>query len=467
MPDRPTEHESLAGAARRPYWTDPEVRPAPSPGESLRGEVRGDLAVVGGGFTGLWAALQAVEADPGRRVVVLEGGPLGFGASGRNGGFVSPSLTHGLAQGVGCWPDEIETLERMGAQNFAGLQADVTRLGIDCDLHVPGELTLALDEHQVRTLREGYQVHRQHGADVTWLDARAARERVDSPRYRAGMLDPAVGLVDPARLLWGLAAAARERGVEVVEGSPVRAMERDGSWMRLRGDEGSVRADQVVLATGAYPALLRRVGAWVIPVYDHVLMTEPLSGEQLASLRWHGREGLTDAGNQFHYYRLTADDRILFGGYDASYHYGGRIDAELEQGASHDLLARHLLEIFPQLEGVRISHRWAGVIDTTSRFTPIFGTSHGGRVAYAMGYTGLGVASTRFGAAVALDLLAGAETERTGLSMVRDKPIPFPPEPLRYAAVQATRAAMAREDRTGRRGPLLRALDVAGVGFDS
>ena len=142
-------------------------------------------------------------------------------------------------------------------------------------------------------------------------------------------------------------------------------------------------------------------------------------------------------------------------------------DAELEQGASHDLLARHLLEIFPQLEGVRISHRWAGVIDTTSRFTPIFGTSHGGRVAYAMGYTGLGVASTRFGAAVALDLLAGAETERTGLSMVRDKPIPFPPEPLRYAAVQATRAAMAREDRTGRRGPLLRALDVAGVGFDS
>jgi len=302
---------------------------------------------------------------------------------------------------------------------------------------------------------------------VTWLDARAARERVDSPRYRAGMLDPAVGLVDPARLLWGLATAARERGVVVVERSPVRAMVRDGSGMRLRGDEGSVRADQVVLATGAYPALLRRVGAWVIPVYDHVLMTEPLSGEQLASLRWHGREGLTDAGNQFHYYRLTADDRILFGGYDASYHYGGRIDAELEQGASHDLLARHLLEIFPQLEGVRISHRWAGVIDTTSRFTPIFGTSHGGRVAYAMGYTGLGVASTRFGAAVALDLLTGAETERTGLSMVRDKPIPFPPEPLRYAAVQATRAAMAREDRTGRRGPLLRALDVAGVGFDS
>ncbi|WP_201466431.1 NAD(P)/FAD-dependent oxidoreductase [Janibacter melonis] len=467
MPDRPTEHESLAGAARRPYWTDPEVRPSPSPGESLRGEVRGDLAVVGGGFTGLWAALQAVEADPGRRVVVLEGGPLGFGASGRNGGFVSHSLTHGLAQGVGCWPEEIETLERMGAENFAGLQADVARLGIDCDLHVPGELTLALDEHQVGTLREGYQLHRQHGADVTWLDAPSARERVDSPRYRAGMLDPTVGLVDPARLLWGVAAAARERGVEVFERSPVRVMERDGSGMRLRGDEGSVRADQVVLATGAYPALLRRVGAWVIPVYDHVLMTEPLSGEQLGSLRWHGREGLTDAGNQFHYYRLTADDRILFGGYDASYHYGGRIDAELEQGASHDLLARHLLEIFPQLEGVRISHRWAGVIDTTSRFTPIFGTSHGGRVAYAMGYTGLGVASTRFGAAVALDLLSGAETERTGLSMVRDKPIPFPPEPLRYAAVQATRAAMAREDRTGRRGPLLRALDVAGVGFDS
>jgi glycine/D-amino acid oxidase-like deaminating enzyme len=182
---------------------------------------------------------------------------------------------------------------------------------------------------------------------------------------------------------------------------------------------------------------------------------------------WQGREGLTDAGNQFHYYRRTLDDRVLFGGYDANYHFPGRIDPRLEQSESHDLLARHFFEIFPQLEGLRFTHRWAGVIDTTSRFTPIFGTALRGRMAYAVGYTGLGVASTRFGARVALDLVDGRDTEVTRLEMVRRKPIPFPPEPIRYAAVRATRAALASEDRTGRRGLWLRALDRMGVGFDS
>lgn len=460
-------HPALAGAAPRPYWTDPEERAVPSGGESLQGSVRADLAIVGAGFTGLWAALQAAEEQPGREIVVVEGGPLGFGASGRNGGFVSPSLTHGLAQGAACWPDEIATLERLGAENFAGLQADVERLGIDCDLHVPGELTLALTSHQVAALEEAYALHREHGVDVTLLDGAAARERVRSPRYLAGLLDASVGLVDPASLTWGLAAAVRARGVRVLESSPVRSLEREGGSVRLVGDAGAIIADRVLLATGAYPGLLKRLGAWVIPVYDHVLMSEPLSAAQLGEIGWEGREGLTDAGNQFHYYRRTHDDRVLFGGYDASYHFGGRVDAELEQGESHDLLARHFFEIFPQLEGLRFTHRWAGVIDTTSRFTPVFGTAMGGCVSYALGYTGLGVASTRFGARVALDLLDGVDSEATSLSMVRDKPVPFPPEPLRYVGVQAARAALAREDRTGRRGPLLRTLDAFGVGFDS
>ena len=460
-------HPALVGAARRPYWTDPAERAVPVAGETLQGAVRADLAIVGAGFTGLWAALQAAEEDPGREIVVIEGGAVGFGASGRNGGFVSPSLTHGLAQGVACWPDEIETLERLGAENFAGLCSDVDRLGIECDLHVPGELTLALTEHQVAAVEEAHALHREHGVDVTLLDGPAARERVRSPRYLAGLHDPTVGLVDPARLAWGLAETVRARGVRVLESSPVRSMEREGGSVRLVGDTGLVVADRVLLATGAYPALLRRLGAWVIPVYDHVLMSEPLSAAQLAQIGWEDREGLTDAGNQFHYYRRTHDDRVLFGGYDASYHYGGRVDAELEQGASHDLLAGHFFEIFPQLEGLRFTHRWAGVIDTTSRFTPIFGTAMDGRVSYAVGYTGLGVASTRFGARVALDLLDGVDSERTALAMVRDKPMPFPPEPLRYLGVQATRAALAREDRTGRRGVLLRTLDAFGVGFDS
>ena len=159
---------------------------------------------------------------------------------------------------------------------------------------------------------------------------------------------------------------------------------------------------------------------------------------------------------------------MLFGGYDANYHFP---DASTRRSSRTTprtrLLADHFLDIFPQLDGIRFTHRWAGVIDTTSRFTPVFGTALGGRMAYAVGYTGLGVASTRFGAAVALDLVDGKDTELTRLGMVRRKPIPFPPEPIRYAAVRATRSSLAAEDRTGRRNLWLRALDRVGVGFDS
>jgi glycine/D-amino acid oxidase-like deaminating enzyme len=282
------------------------------------------------------------------------------------------------------------------------------------------------------------------------------------------MFDPSVALVDPARLVWGLATAAESLGVRLHEHTPATGFETEGLGVRVRLESGSIHARRVVIGTNASQGVLRRFSAWVLPVYDHVLMSEPLTSAQLSAVGWNGREGLTDAGNQFHYYRRTLDDRVLFGGYDANYHFPGRIDPALEQSdASHGLLADHFLDIFPQLEGIGFTHRWAGVIDTTSRFTPVFGTALGGRMAYAVGYTGLGVASTRFGAAVALDLVDGRNTERTRLGMVRRKPVPFPPEPIRYAAVRATRAALAAEDRTGRRGLWLRTLDRMGVGFDS
>jgi glycine/D-amino acid oxidase-like deaminating enzyme len=198
-------------------------------------------------------------------------------------------------------------------------------------------------------------------------------------------------------------------------------------------------------------------------------MTEPLADVQLAEIGWSAREGVSDAGNQFHYYRLTEDNRILWGGYDAIYHFGNKVDAILEQrDASHEMLAEHFFETFPQLEDLRFSHRWAGPIGTTSRFTATWGTVHGGRLAWVAGYTGLGVGASRFGARVALDLVDGLETERTSLSMVRRASFPFPPEPLRWAGVEMTRRAIARADRRqGRRGPWLALLDRFGIGFDS
>ncbi|MBF4160485.1 NAD(P)/FAD-dependent oxidoreductase [Nocardioides acrostichi] len=468
---RPT-HPALADAAQRTYWLDDPDRPGPLP--SLVGGVEADLVVVGGGYTGLWTALLARERHPGRSVVLVEAGECGGQASGRNGGFAAASLTHGFGNGLERWPDELDVLERLGAANLTGLGADIERLGIDCDWQMSGELTVATAPHHLDELRELAGVMAEHGAEVALLGADETRALVDSPTYLGALHSPGdTALVEPARLAWGLRAVCLAAGVVIHERTRATGLRRSGGGVRLStaGPEGAgaVRAGQVVLATNAFPSLLRRLRLMTVPVYDHVLMTEPLSASQLASIGWGGRQGVGDASNLFHYYRLTRDDRILWGGYDAVYHYGSRIDASLEQrDTTHTLLAQHFFETFPQLAGLRFTHRWGGVIDTCTRFNAFYGTALSGRVGYALGYTGLGVAATRFGAHVVLDLLEGADNERTRLRMVRERPLPFPPEPLRAAGINLTRWSLARSDsHMGRRNAWLRTLDAAGLGFDS
>src|SRR5918992_730437 len=382
---------SYADAEPRPFWL---AQPgAPDGGDPLDGNREADLVVVGGGLTGLWAALLAKEEDPGREVVLLEGERIAFGATGRNGGFMGAPPPPRLQDGGPPSP------------TYNGA------------LHLP--------------------------------DGRA--------------------IVDPARLAWGLASAARDLGVRVHEHSQVTSLEREGAAVVPRTAAGSVTARRAILATSAFPPLVRAIRRYVVPVYDYVLVTEPLPPDRRDALGWQRRQGLTDLGNLFHYYRLTSDDRVLWGGYDAVYNFRNGMGPHLdERPATFELLATHFFETFPQLDGVRFTHRWGGAIDTCSRFSVIFGRALEGRAVYAVGYTGLGVAASRFGAQVALDLAAGRDTERTRLKMVRSKPIPFPPEPLRWAGITLTRRALAKADRReGRRGPWLRALDRLGMGFDS
>ena len=449
---------SWASAKPAVYWLDRAERPAARP--ALVGDTRCDLAVVGGGYSGLWTALLAKERDPERDVVLIEAGRIAWAASGRNGGFCDASLTHGEANGRARFAGEYDQLQSWGRQNLDEIEATLTRHEIACDFERTGELVVATRTHQVAELRE---------AGGEFLDRDAIRAEIQSPTYLAGLWNrDTCALVDPAQLAWGLAEAAERLGVRIVEHTPVRAVQRDGGAMSVRTDRGTVRADRVALGTNAFRPLLGRLRWTTVPVYDHVLMTEPLSDEQLTSIGWRHRQGASDAGNQFHYYRLTADNRILWGGWDAVYHYGGPIRADLDQRPrTFDVLAGNFFATFPQLDGLRFSHRWGGVIDTSTRFCASFGTAHDGRVAYALGYTGLGVGASRFGANVMLDLLAGEPTERTESDFVRSKPLPFPPEPIAYLGIQATRWSMAQADQNGgRRNLWLRTLDRLGLGFD-
>jgi glycine/D-amino acid oxidase-like deaminating enzyme len=458
----------LADAKPASYWLDSADRPEPA--EPLRGDVRTDLAVVGGGYTGLWAALLAKQADPGRDVVLIEARTVGWAASGRNGGFCSASLTHGLENGLARFPDEMATLERLGAENLDALEKTVHEYGIDCAFERAGELAVATEPHQVAWVREGVEQARSFGHDACSLDAAAARAEVNSPTYlAAGWHRDRVALLDPARLAWGLRAACLRLGVRIAENTEATGVERDGSGVRIATVHGTVRASRAVLATNAFPGLLRRTRGYVVPVYDYALVTEPLSGEQLAAVGWRNRQGVADLGNQFHYYRLTSDNRILWGGYDAVYHWRNGLRDELDQRpATFEKLATHFFGTFPQLTGLRFTHKWGGAIDTSTRFFAFQRTALGGRAAYSLGYTGLGVGAARFGAQVMLDLLDGRDSAALRLRAVRSRPRPFPPEPLRYAGIQLTRRAMARADRRrGRRGPWLRVLDRLGMGFDS
>ncbi len=459
---------SLADAEASVFWLDDPARPDVLP--SLTGQFSADLVVVGGGYSGLWTALRSMERYPGSSVVVLDAGRCGDQASGRNGGFVSASLTHGFGNGIARWPSELATLDRLGAENLAGIGETIDRYGIDCNWETPGELDVALAPHQLTELTELAAAMAEHGHTVELLDTVQTRSLVDSPAYVGGLLDrTGTALVEPARLAWGLRQACLDLGVVIYEGSPAIRLEESAGATVVHTAHGSVRAARVALATNAFPSLLRRLRLMTVPVYDYVLMTEPLSAAQLASIGWSGRQGIGDSANQFHYYRLTRDNRILWGGYDAVYYFGSQISAAREQSATtHRLLAAQFFETFPQLEGLRFTHRWGGVIDTCTRFTAFFGTAHRGRVAYATGYTGLGVGATRFGADVMLDLLHGEDTERTRSQMVREKPLPFPPEPFRYTGISLTRHALDRADRNeGRRNLWLRSLDKLGLGFDS
>lgn len=440
------------------FWTED------APGDHyprLRGDVSCDLAVVGGGYTGLWTALLAKREDPSARVVLLEARRVGWAASGRNGGFCEASLTHGEDNGRTRWPGEFDELERLGMSNLDEIEAIVSELGLDAEFERNGALDVATEEYQVEGLREA------EGPDATLLDRDAVRALVNSPTYEAGLLrrrDSA--LVHPVKLARALARACVDAGVEIFERTPVQSI---GDGTVLETPTGTLRSKHTALATNVFPSLLRRNRLATVPVYDYVLMSEPLSASQRAAIGWEGRQGIGDSANQFHYYRLTADDRILFGGYDAIYHYGGRVRSAYEdRPETFGRLASHFFTTFPQLEGLTFTNRWAGAIDTCSRFCAFFGSARQGRVAYAAGYTGLGVAATHFGAKVMLDLLAGRTTERTELEMVRTRPIPFPPEPAASIGINLTRWSLDQSDhRAGRRNAFLRTLDAVGLGFDS
>jgi glycine/D-amino acid oxidase-like deaminating enzyme len=447
-----------------PFWLDSQAAPEVCP--QLIGRSEADLVIVGGGFTGLWAAIQAKEADPGRDVVLIEAGKVAYGASGRPGGIVSTSIMHGLHNATRLFPDDIATLERLGQENMRGLLDTLDRFGIDAQNTWGGELTVAVGDEHVASIAAEVALHADHGHQVELLDRDAVRAQVNSPLYFAGCWSKNLsGTVHPALLAWGLKRAALDLGVRLHEFTPMESLERVNGALEVRTHDGLIRTPKVLLCTNAFAAGHRRIKQRVAGIRDRIIATEPLNPEQLARIGWDNRQGVYDTRTQLNYTRMTQDNRIIFGG-RLTYYFDGtnNTDPAGERVVDPYLrLADSFNRTFPQLDDVRFTHAWSGPIALTTRMAVHFQEYHQGDVIWAGGYSGFGVSTSRFGARVGLAKLDRADLPELKLDFATTMPGRIPPEPFRWLGAKITLHALdTADEKGGWRRAWLKLVDAMG-----
>ncbi|WP_245616663.1 NAD(P)/FAD-dependent oxidoreductase [Paraburkholderia acidipaludis] len=447
-PVTPDVEAALANAKLSPYWLDNPAAPSAEP--ELSGETKADLLIIGGGFTGLWAAVQAKELMPELDVVVIEANLVAHGASGRAGGIISTSVMHGLPNAVRVFPNDIDQLEQFGQHNLDGFEATLKRYGIDADIEWNGEMTVAVDPDHLGHLRADYELHKSHGHDVVLLGREATREQLDSPLFAGALWSRnRSGIVHPAKLAWGLKRAALSLGVRLYEHTPLVTVADEGSTVYVRTPEGGVRAPRVLFGSGTAKVGVPDINRRVMQVRDHVLATEPLTDEQLARIGWTNRQGIYDTRTQLNYFRLTRTNSIIFGGL-VSYHFDGNPDPQQDrQRETYARLAQAFYKTFPQLADVRFSHAWGGPIDYCSRGSVFAKRYLDGKGVFVAGYTGFGVAASRFGAFMGLNILFDRSSPERKLDIANQSPTWIPPEPFRWIGAKITFHAFDGADAEG------------------
>jgi glycine/D-amino acid oxidase-like deaminating enzyme len=443
------------------YWLATRRDPSPSP--ALQEKISAQFAVVGAGFTGLWTAYFLKQLDPGADVVVVEQGVAGYGGSGRNAGIVSPSIDHSHALAIVHFgADEAAKMARVGQENFD----ELAEFAADCDFERNGQLQIALTEKHLQDCRENIEVANSVGLKgYRMLSAQETRAEVNSPLYLGSAFIPNSGIVNPIKVVDKVKALAQKAGVRFFERTRVKSI----SGGEITTENGSVSAQQILLATDAYthhlfPQMLFRF----IPLYDYILVSEPLTETQHQAIGWRNRQACVDGRTFFNYYRMTADNRILWGTSEAQYYPPNRVDTTCDHSQSHyQSLRESFKRHFPQLSDLQFPFEWGGPIASTTRLTPFFGTLENGRVIYALGYTGHGIGSTRIAGKILAHMALKRPSELLNLTMVTKKPFPYPPEPIRSLSVNMVTNSLRKVDEGEEPNLILRCLDKLGIGFSS
>lgn len=415
----------------------------------LRHDIDADVAIVGGGFTGLSSAYYLKEQDPDLKVALLEAEVIGYGASGRNGGFSMPLLGWDITYLLYVFKERGIKAHHFMLDCVRRTKELVEKEGMDCDLEYNGLMVLARNSFQMRQLERNQKDFEKAGChDIELLTGGDFQERLNSSWHIGALYEPDTAVLNPAKLAREMKRVVEKKGVKIYERSPVTRL-NPGDTVELETPEGSVRASRVVLALNAFGQRLRVRPYTYAPMYTYIVLTEPLSDDLYNEVGWTRREGIEDKRQLVHYMRLTSDNRILLGGRDAPYFFGNKSEGKERHSKIFQGLEDDLRGMFPMLENTRISHRWGGPVAITLMFVPSFGYYQGHRnIAYGMGYCGHGVALSTSAGIIIRELLNNPESDMLkDLLFVHNTPGVIPPEPLRYPVINTIKDAMALFDR--------------------
>jgi len=417
------------------------------PNPPLQGDLKVDIAIIGGGFTGLSTAYNLRKEDAGLSVVVFEAEVVGFGASGRNGGFsmtlfgLEPAVTKALF-GHQKTVDAHRYMER----SVDYVDELVKEHNLQSEYWFPGFLRAATTPGYVKRIQHDLEILTSMGiTGISWIEADEIKNEVNSPRFLGGWWEPRSGLLNPAKQVRELKRLAIHYGAQVYENTPVTEIHRGGDLI-LATPQGKVNAKKVIFATNAYSHLIPELKRKQVPAFTHMVVTEPLSQAQLEPIGWKNRQGIEDARNLVHYFRLTIDNRITMGGSDVSLAYGGDMDHDLNP-QTFTTLEQDILWLFPHLKGIQITHRWGGPVSVPLQMAPAIGFIGDQRTIFSLGCVGHGVSMTHLNGRTLADLALERKTDLTDVWFVNRHMIPWPPEPICIAASEVIRGYLRLEDR--------------------
>ena len=417
-----------------------------APRPALPGDIDVDVAIVGGGYTGLWTAHYLIEADPTLRIAIIERRIAGFGASGRNGGWASAILPmsldsmahrHGRDAAIRMQREMYNCVDEVGRA--------AASLGIDCHYAKGGQYEFVRNPAQEGRVRSWLATQESYGlGDPHWLGPDEASERAGASKMIGAMYTPHCAAIHPARLARGLAASVEARGVRIYEQTTASEI----APRRIVTDHGTVKATWVIRATEGFTATLKGEKRTLVPIYSLMIATEPLPADVLESVGLRERATFNDARHLIIYGQRTADGRLAFGGRGAPYHFGSAIKPEFDRDAGvHAALHRTLVDIFPQIRDAAITHRWGGALGLPRDWHCGVGLDRRTGMGYAGGYVGDGVTTTNLAGRTLADLVLGRASDITSLAWVGHRSRRWEPEPIRFLSIRTSLKLPAGADR--------------------